>query len=675
MIMALGLGSCGDCIQGAKPAHPVRVSGRVAARLLNQLRRTPASLLAQSRKGKCSGKCHNGGRCFEVAQMEPVPGLDLSLPPFDLLDDEGRSRLAASVDLAFHRAGDLLIAAGQPSPHAVVVMKGRIYAFDMDGAGHERRFGDYDAGDVFGAWAVMAGRARHSYRAESDCLLFLIPAEVFRELIEQYPAFRAYFNEGLSAKGQLADRNRGRDSELAELMIARVGDAHLAPAEHIEASASIRQASALLKARRVDCLLVDDAAHAAPGIVTRTDLLEAITLKDIAADAAVGTLANRPLIAVQAGDALFQALIVMTERHIERVAVVDGDRILGTLGMAEVLSHYASHSHLISLRLARANTLEEIADAASGMTRLVRTLHAQGARIPYLMELVSALNSRIMQRVFEWVVPKPYHDQLCLLLLGSEGRREQLLKTDQDNALIVADTLQWDGLEAAMQQFSAALAQMGYPPCPGGVMVSNAHWCMRASQWRERIMSWRYLHTPEAALDLAITLDSRPVAGNQALFAPLQEALQALGEDARLLNQLAAATLRFETPLTLLGHVKSDAHGTDLKKGGIFPVVHGLRCMALKYGISERNSFERCEKLVALGRISAALGRDLPQALSVFQRLRLDAQIAALDAGRLPDNLIHAERLRRLDRELLRDALRVVKGFRQQIKTEFHLTE
>lgn len=607
--------------------------------------------------------------------MEPVPGLDLSLPPFDLLDEDGRTRLAASVDLAFHRAGDLLIEAGKPSPHVVVVMKGRIYAFEVDGAGHECRFGDYDAGDVFGAWAVMAGRARHSYRAQSDCLLFLIPAEVFCKLIEDYPAFRAYFNEGLSAKGQLADRNRGRDSELAELMRVRVADAHLAPAEHIAATASIREASALLKAQRVDCLLVDDAAHAAPGIVTRTDLLEAITLKNAAVDSAVGQLANRPLVAVQARDALFQALVVMTERHIERVAVADGDEVLGTLGMAEVLSHYASHSHLISLRLARAKTLEEIADAASGMTRLVRTLHAQGARIPYLMELVSALNSRIMQRIFELLVPKPHHAQLCLLILGSEGRREQLLKTDQDNALIVADSLQWNGLEAAMQAFSEALGQMGYPPCPGGVMVSNADWRMSASQWRERIGSWRYLHDSEAALALAITLDSRPVAGNQALFAPLAEALQALGGDERMLNQLAAATLRFETPLTLLGQVKSDVHGIDIKKGGIFPVVHGLRCLALKYGIHARNSFERCEKLVAFGRISAELGRDLPQALSVFQRLRLDAQITALDAGRVPDNVIHAERLRRLDRELLRDALRVVKGFRQQVKIEFHLTE
>ena len=309
------------------------------------------------------------------------------------------------------------------------------------------------------------------------------------------------------------------------------------------------------------------------------------------------------------------------------------------------------------------------------MTRLVRTLHAQGARIAYLMELVSALNSRVMGRIFELVVPAEFHDRLCLLVMGSEGRREQLLKTDQDNALIVADTLDWPGLAAAMDAFSAALADVGYPPCPGQVMVNNPHWRMTAAQWRQRIGQWRHDYTGQAPLDLSIALDARAIAGNQDLFAPVQQGLMSLGQDDMLLHHLARATLNFETPLTLLGNVKGDGRGTDLKKGGIFPVVHGLRCLALRHGIEARNSFDRCRELAAAGVLSAALGRDLPQALAVFQRLRLDAQLDALDQGQVPDNFVVAERLRRLDRELLRDALRVAKDFRQHVRLAFYLTD
>jgi CBS domain-containing protein len=602
--------------------------------------------------------------------MDPVPGLDLTLPPFDLLDAAGQARVQSSVDVGFHRAGQTLIQAGQASPHVFVILKGRIRAFDQDGE-REQLFADYGPGDVFGAWAVMAGRARHSYRTETDSLCFLIPAAVFQRLLADYPRFAAYFNEGLATKGQLA----AGSSELAELLLGKVGDAQLAPAATIAADASIAEATALLHEKRVDCLLVQDRAHAAPGIVTRTDLLEALALQRLPLAAPVGPLAHRPLISVGTGDVLFQALVSMTGHQIERVAVTDGAQVIGTLGMAEVLAHYASHSHLISLRLARAATLPEIADAARGMTTLIRTLHLQGIRMPYLMELVSALNSRIMGRIFELLVPPEHADRICLLVMGSEGRGEQLLKTDQDNALVLADDLDWPQLPEAMAAFSEALAQMGYPPCPGGVMVNRAHWRLPVSGWRQRIEHWRRNHGGDAALDLSIALDARPIAGNLALFAPVREAMETLGEDEILLHHLAQAMQNFQTPLTLLGQVRGDAHGTDLKKGGVFPVVHGLRCLALRHRIGPRNSFERCAALHAAGALPAELARDLPQALSVFHRLRLGEQLQALQEGRAADNHVRVDRLRRLDRELLRDALRVVKEFRQHVRISFHLSD
>ena len=603
--------------------------------------------------------------------MDAIPGLDLSQPPFDLLDAAGRARLAARVDMGFHPRGETIITGGAPSERVVVILKGKVHAFDLDAAGHEQRFADYGSGDIFGAWAVMAGRARHSYRADTDVVSFLIPAAVFRQLLADCPPFAAWFQEGLAVKGQLAQR--GRDSELAELMVTQVGAAHLAPAVRVPAATGIGEASARLREERVDCLLVDDPSHPDPGVVTRTDLLDALTRARLPLDAPVGPLASRPLVAQQTSDVLFQALATMAERHIERVAVRDGEAIVGTLGMAEVLSHYASHSHLITLRLARARTLDDVADATRGMTRLVRTLHAQGARMPALMELVSALNSRIMARLFELLLPPEAQQHACLLVLGSEGRREQLLKTDQDNALIVSDGWHWPQLDAAMATFTRWMGDIGYPPCAGGVMVSNPHWRMTDAQWRARLDGWRTQYDAQAAMDLAITLDARVVAGNAALFDPLDAQLQALGGDERLLHAMARAVLQFETPLSFFGQLRQDEHGLDIKRGGIFPIVHGLRCLALKHGIAHRNSFARCDALVQAGALDEALGRDLSQTLAVLQRLRLDAQLAALDAGDAPDNCLHPDTLRRLDRELLRDALRVVKAFQQHVRIAFHL--
>ena len=604
--------------------------------------------------------------------MEAVPGLDLSQPPFDMLDEAGRARLQACVDMGYHPRGETIIAGGAPSERVVVMLKGQVHAFDLDEAGHEQRFADYGSGDIFGAWAVMAGRARHSYRADTDVVSFLIPAADFRRLMADYPAFAAWFQEGLAVKGQLAQRARA-GSELAELMVTQVGTAQLAPAVHVDAATSIADASLRLREERVDCLLVDDPAHPEPGVVTRTDLLDALTRHGMQVRDPVGPLASRPLVAQQTGDVLFQALVTMAERRIERVVVRDGETVVGTLGMAEVLSHYASHSHLITLRLSRARSLEEVADAARGMTALVRTLHAQGARMPALMQLVSAINSQVMERLFALLVPAEAQARTCLLVLGSEGRREQLLKTDQDNALVVDDALDPEALAPAMAQFSAALGEVGYPPCPGGVMVSNPHWRLRSDDWQARIHHWRSHFDGASAMDLAIALDARPVAGNAALFAPIDARLRALGEDDRLLRAMASSVLQFEAPLSFFGQLRQGEHGLDIKRGGIFPVVHGLRCLALKHGIAARNSFDRCDALVEAGGLEAALARDLSQTLGVLQRLRLDAQLAALDAGRAPDNLLQPDALRRLDRELLRDALRVVKAFQQHVKSVFRL--
>lgn len=607
------------------------------------------------------------------AAMEPVPGLDLDQPPFDLLDASGRARLQASVDLGFHAAGNTLIEAGQASPHVFVILKGLVHAYAADVDGVEQRFADYGPGDVFGAWAVMAGRARLHYRCAGECLCFLIPADVFRALIADNPRFAAYFNEGLATKGRLSVSGEAR-RESAELMVTKVGEAQLAPTVRVDGAMSIAEATARLRASGVDCLLVDAAGFTEPGIVTRTDLLDAIALQRLPLDAPVGPLANRPLVCVDTDDVLFQALIGMTERRIERVVVRAQDGgLAGTLGIAEVLSHFASHSHLISLRLARARSLDEIADAAAGMTGLVRSLAAHGARIPYLMGLVSALNERVMAQVFDQVVPAEHRGRICLLVMGSEGRREQLLKTDQDNALVLADDLDWPGLEAAMDRFSAALAKIGYPPCPGRVMVDNPHWRMTARDWQARVVHWRRHCGGEAALDLSIALDARPVAGDMSLFAPVKDALMTLGRDEILMHHLAAGALGFGAPLTFFGRMRSDAQGIDLKKGGIFPVVHGLRCLALRHGIRATNTLARCEALAAQGALPDELGRDLPQALDVFQRMRLDAQLAALADGRAADNLVDTAGLRRLDRELLRDALHVVKAFREHVRRVFHV--
>ena len=595
---------------------------------------------------------------------------DFSAPPFDLLTAEQARALGERIAVQSRQRGTRILEAGRGSNAVFVIQQGHVAAID-EHDGIQQTFAEYGPGDLFGALASLSGSARHSYQALDDALLWVVPASAFRAAVEANGRFAAYFLDSLSRKSALIHAQRGTPiSDVGELMLTRVGDASLSEAVVVPGSCALAAATRRMRDRRVDCVFVE--LPQGLGIATRTDLLEALMLSGRSPGDPVGAIANYPVIGCQADEPLFQALIGMARRGIERIAVFEGERLLGTLGMAEVLSHYSSHSHLISLRIARAATPEQLAEAAAGMTTLVRTLFSTGARMQQLADLVSALNTRIMAKLFRFTFAPELQGRCCLLVLGSEGRGEQLLKTDQDNALITDTTLPDSEVVDPSRRMSAALAQLGYPPCPGGVMLSNAEWRGSTAEWSTRITDLTATTTPAALMRAAIIADADPVAGNQELFAPFRVALRQLGRNSVWMHHFVADAIEFHTPLTLFGSLPGRDAAVDIKKGGIFPIVHGLRTLALAHEIAVTNSFERAEQLMAAGELSESLGSDLQQALAVMLRLRLGQQLGAIGAGSKPDDRIRVGDLERMDRDLLREALRVVKSFQAALSAKFH---
>jgi CBS domain-containing protein len=281
-----------------------------------------------------------------------------------------------------------------------------------------------------------------------------------------------------------------------------------------------------------------------------------------------------------------------------------------------------------------------------------------------------------MSKAWGFLIDEGYHRGSCLMVMGSEGRGEQILKTDQDNALILADDLEWPDVGEQMQRFTETLIELGYPPCPGNIMVSNPEWVGTESQWRERIIRWAQSRDGDSLMKLAIMLDSHAVAGNPALLDRLRDTLfEQCSRDEILLSYFARAALRFSTPLTLFGSLKKPQHGIDIKKGGIFPIVHGVRTLALERRIQPTSTLERLEALAADGRLEARIAEDLAEALSLFTELRLKQQLARLD-GELEGqdaNRVVVQQLSSLERDLLREALHIVKDFKQNLSQRYHL--
>ncbi|MCG6657649.1 cyclic nucleotide-binding/CBS domain-containing protein [Halomonas campisalis] len=600
--------------------------------------------------------------------------VDLSQPPFTFLDDEGRERIRSGVDLAYFDRDEIILEMGQPGEFVFIIHKGEVAELDTTLPGARERIGHYTQGDLFGAISILNGKSRYRFRAEQESLCYLLPKALFLQLCDDYPAFAEFFRQTLSHKARLLTEQRAEGGvTMAGFMLAKVSECMRKPL-CVAPDATIAEAVNTLNEGHADSLLVD--GEQGVGMITKTDLLNALVLEERDKHSPVVDIAHFELITVGADQYLFEALVVMTRFKVERVVVMEGDKPSGVVELTDVLSFFSSRSYVVSLQVEQADTLEALMRASHRTPELVKALMAQGVKLRFAMGLLAALNGRIMAKAWGFLIDERYHRDACLMVMGSEGRGEQILKTDQDNGLILTDDLEWPDLDERMQALTRTLIDLGYPPCPGNIMVSNPEWVGTESQWRERIARWVQARDGDSLMKLAIMLDSHAVAGNPALLDRLREGLfEQCSRDELLLSYFARAALRFSTPLTLFGSLKKPQHGIDIKKGGIFPIVHGVRTMALERRIKPTSTLERLEALAEDGRLDERTAENLGEALSLFTELRLKQQLERLDRdddGTSPDRVV-VQQLSSLERDLLREALHIVKDFKQHLSQRYHL--
>ncbi|HSV71100.1 MAG TPA: putative nucleotidyltransferase substrate binding domain-containing protein [Methylibium sp.] len=330
----------------------------------------------------------------------------------------------------------------------------------------------------------------------------------------------------------------------------------------------------------------------------------------------------------------------------------------------------------VARRLEAARSVDALQAQAARVDPIVVRLHGAGEPVERIARLVSALNTRLLARLWALLAPPDLAAGSCLIVMGSEGRGEQILKTDQDNALLLRDGLAAPGLEALTQRFSAALAGFGYPPCPGGIMVTNPLWRQPLADFREAIRGWVYGHDREGPMRLAIFFDAAPVAGDAALLTEARDYLDRIFADQDIyLARFAAAADAFHEPGNWFTRLltRRDEQPLDLKKLGTFPIVHGTRALSLQYGVREPGTAARLQALVARERLDAALARELAGALHFLMGLRLSHQLRQRAGGARPGNEVRPADLALREREPLREALAVVLRFRQFLRQHFRL--
>ncbi|WP_341661754.1 putative nucleotidyltransferase substrate binding domain-containing protein [Vibrio sp.] len=603
---------------------------------------------------------------------------NIDLPPFNCLNENQKNTLLGSLDIAYFRNNEPLLKTGDESHYLHVIIKGLVEERSADG---NEIFAHYIHDDIFDVRALFSDKIRHDYISLEDTLVYLLPRAIFVELYHENGQFAAYFDTRLAKRQKLLESAQ-RQKNLAEFILTKVDSNLCHPPLILNPDLPIQEATLALKDSGCDAALVrlhhDDSRlekgqHPLPfAIITRTDMLHAVILEKCSSNTPISAVATYPVLLVNQGDFLFNAMITMTRHRVKRLMVSDGHEAVGMLDMTQILSAFSTHSHVLTLSIARATSVEELATTSIRHRLLVDSLFTKGIHIDFILELTSAINEQIIEKAFELIVPPAIQSKCCLVVLGSEGRGEQVLKTDQDNALIIQDEFNWPECGQVMAELTKTLNQLGYPLCPGNVMVNNSAWVRNQHTWVETLSLWAKTSSADDAMKLAIFSDAHAVAGNKHLITPIRHHLKLTMHNNMLaLQSLTRPAVQFSLPLTLLGNVKHDKQGIDIKAGGIFPIVHGIRSLALEHGLDTTNTFKRIEQLRSKKILEPDTADNLTQALKLMFTLRLRQQ---LDKQHTHNHII-LEGLDRTERDLLRHSLHVVKKFKQFLSFHYQIRD
>ncbi len=589
-----------------------------------------------------------------MASIDPIAWLRAT-PPFDALPAAFFDAVATTVDVAFHPAGTWLVrTGGRPLQHLFVIRKGAV-RIERDG----QTLQVLEEGEVFGYTSLITGEANLDVQVEEDLVAYRLPAAEFRLLLDD-PQFASHFAVGLAERLKSALSQSPVASFRADLSL-EVQQVVREPAVWVAAGATVGDAARRMREERASCVLVRTEPL---GIVTDRDLRNRVLAEGLGPDADVASVATPSPRTVRAGTRIYEAWAALLDAGVHHLPVVRGEEIIGVLTSSDLLRCSAQGPMAVLRRVERLHSRASLPGYAATVTEMASALVAGGLDATVIAGFVARLNDALLDRIVR-MAEADLGEAPCRwawLALGSEGRMEQTLLTDQDNALVWEDgdaVRPW--FAAFAERVNADLEAAGFPRCPGGYMARG--WNGALDAWVQRFEEWVDAPSPEALLRGAIFFDFRRVAGSLDL-APLEAVLAAAVKKPVFVRFLARAALDFKPPPLLLLTLRGGST-VDLKLHGIAPVVFLARAYGLEQGGAERNTLARLETAAKARRLPEDTYAEVAEAYRFLLGLRLRLQLERLAQGKPPSSVVPLGELTAVERGHVKGSLRAVKAFQE----------
>ncbi|MGY3569921.1 DUF294 nucleotidyltransferase-like domain-containing protein [Vibrio paucivorans] len=606
-------------------------------------------------------------------------------PPFDELPEDALELATRNVEISYYRQDTPIIHFGDNIHDLYIVRSGIVEVYRRKGELYNR----LDEGALFGQMGLLTNnKVRFPAKAIEDTLLYCIPEATFQELYDNHDSFADFVEVEDNARLRQAVSSTNEQNDLTT---SKVRTLLTSEAPTIAGTETIQQAAVKMAEENVSSLLIvnpniseeDEDASPVLGIITDRDLCTRVLAEGLDPSDDVTSVMTTDVISLDHNAYVYEAMLTMLRYNVHHLPVIKGKHPIGIIEATDIVRYESQNSLLLVSSIFQQQSIEDLASLAEQVKDSFVRLVNEDANSHMVGTAMSVIGRSFKQRIIELAEeslgapPVPY----CFLALGSMGRDEQLIVTDQDNAIILDDSFnkeKHDKYFADLSKFVCdGLDRCGYTYCTGDIMATNPDWRMTRREWEECFADWIDDPNPKALLNASIFFDLDGVYGRLKWAEQLNGFIvRRARKNNRFLACLARNALNRTPPLGFFKDFVMEKDGRhnnsiNLKRRGTAPLADLIRVHALAVGSRSRNSFERLDDIIDAGILPKGRAQDLKDAMEFISMVRIRHQALDVEQNIEPDNNIEPENLSDFERRNLKDAFQILSNAQNFLKFRY----
>ncbi|HEX8327224.1 MAG TPA: DUF294 nucleotidyltransferase-like domain-containing protein [Hymenobacter sp.] len=623
-----------------------------------------------------------------------------TVKPFDLLPEDVLAEVAEGLQEVHHPREAIIYHQDVTKLRGLdIVVEGEYETFFYDSQ-QNRRVVEYSRrGECYGGISLLLNKKKslRTVLAKRNTRVYFLHRREFLALCQGYEGFFNFFTARYGQRMQneeyahfVRPATSAASSYLAsdQLFSRRIETLEMRPVVLCAAYTPIFEVAQRMAAARTSCYFITDADVNGQiiGYVTDITLRDKVVAGLADARQPVETIVDAPVVSISSRAFVYEAILLMFRTKTRYLLVETDGEYVGFLSRNKLLTDDQAQSPFIFIQsVKQAQAVPELKRRWEQVPEMVYQLLNRGVKPEIVNQVITTVSDTIAVKLIEDAIAElgPPPAKFVYMVLGSEGRKEQTLLTDQDNAIIYEDKAneQRELVRTYFLRFaeivSDRLNEIGFSYCDGGFMAKNGKWTHSLSHWKRNYVEWMTDSNPEAGMQFAASFDCRYLYGDATIMDELHEFLaeELQKPRDRFFHYMAVNALQYEPPLTFFNNIRTFAVGSqqvfNLKRT-MSPIVDLVRMYALKHRIFATNTGERLEALKALGVFKEREAHELLQSYYYLMGVRLKKQaVQIISDHTTPDNYLDPKSLTKVEQVTLKEIFRVIADFQVKIKVGF----